>query len=96
MYAMVVAQVLPLLLLKSILILDIVIRLRYDKDDGEDGDKDKSKDDAESNTKPNTHPNLNHTTKSTLFITAHSYCNTILHHLHNYLNLNYAYHPHHL
>lgn len=97
---MVVAQVLPLLFLKSILILDIVIRLRYDEDGGENGGEDKSKDDGESNPPSNPQLNLNHTTKSTLFITAHSYCNTILHHLHHYPYLNHAYHshlnPHHL
>lgn len=58
---MVVAQVLPLLLLKSILILDIVIKIRDDEDGGEDDGEDGGED-AE-------------------LITAHSYCNTILHHL---------------
>ena len=47
MYVMVVAQVLPLLLLKSILILDIVIRIRDDEDDGEDSGEDDDEDDGE-------------------------------------------------
>lgn len=97
---MVVAQVLPLLLLKNILILDIVIRIHDDEDNGENGGEDKSKDDGESNPPSNPQLNLNHTTKSTLFITAHSHCNTILHHPHHYPYLNHAYHPiyhpHHL
>ena len=46
---MVVAQVLPLLLLKSILILDIVIRIHDGEDSGEDG----GEDGAESNPKTN-------------------------------------------
>lgn len=97
---MVVAQVLPLLLLKSILILDIVIRIRDGEDDAGDGGEDKNKDDAESNPSYNSQLNLNHPSTHTLFITAHSYCNTILHHLHYYPYLNHAYHshlnPHHL
>lgn len=87
---------LPLLLLKSILILDIVIRIHNDEDGGRDGRENENKDDAESNAQSNPQLNLNHTTKSTLFITAHSYCNTILHHPHNYPHLNHIYHPHHL
>ena len=73
-----------------------MIRIHDGEDDGEDGGENENKDDAESNAQSNPQLNLNHPSTHTLFITAHSYCNTILHHPHDYPYLNHPYHPHHL